>query len=124
MYLKISVSKKMGRKQVDHNRVQKDGANANVFDYIVENTNPFSSQEYKEGFRHGTPAPAGTDSIAGGNATGIEKRDVSERRAVATRSKRNSDDGPIATARGSDTAARPCAQTNVVDNVAALTHFS
>jgi len=114
----------MGSKQDDHNRGQKDGANANVFDYIVEDTNPFSSQEYKEGFRHGTPAPAGTDSIAGSNATGIEKRDVSERRAVATRSKRNLDDGPIATAPGSDTAARPCAQTNEDDNDAALPPFS
>lgn len=43
----------MGSEQDDHNRGQKDGADANLFDYLVEDTNPFSSQEYKEGFRHG-----------------------------------------------------------------------
>jgi hypothetical protein len=40
-------------KQDDHNRGQKDGSEASRFDYLVEDFNPFCSQEYKEGFRHG-----------------------------------------------------------------------
>lgn len=40
-------------KQDDHNRGQADGAKANEFDALVEDFNPFSSWEYKQGFKHG-----------------------------------------------------------------------
>lgn len=43
----------MGKKEDEHNRGQKDGSEATIFDYLAEDLNLLSSQEYKEGFRHG-----------------------------------------------------------------------
>lgn len=43
----------MGSKQDDHNRGQKDGANATWFDVLVEEHNLFTSPEYRAGYRHG-----------------------------------------------------------------------
>jgi hypothetical protein len=43
----------MDRKQLEHNDGQYDGSQASAFDELVENLNPFTSDEYKKGFKHG-----------------------------------------------------------------------
>jgi hypothetical protein len=44
----------MGSKQDDHNEGQKDGAKGDFLsDYITQN-NPFLSEDYKEGYAHGS----------------------------------------------------------------------
>lgn len=43
----------MGSRQDDHNRGEKNGAKAGIFDQLAERTNPFSSPEYKQGYFHG-----------------------------------------------------------------------
>jgi hypothetical protein len=64
-------------KQSDHNEGQKDGSKASGFDEIAENFNPFTSPEYKEGFRHGVeqqshsnPDKESSSSDSGGSESG------------------------------------------------------
>ncbi len=59
----------------DHNEGQRDGSRASGFDEIMENFNPFSSTEYKEGYRHGVAQqtnanPDNNDSSSGGPESG------------------------------------------------------
>lgn len=56
-------------KQSEHNRGQEDGAKAGALDQVVENLNPFSSGDYKAGFRHGAEQQghANPDRDSGGS---------------------------------------------------------
>jgi hypothetical protein len=43
----------MGKKEDDHNRGQEDGAKADFFDQLFHVIDPFTSEHYDKGFRHG-----------------------------------------------------------------------
>lgn len=69
--------RRMAKKQDEHDLGEKAGAKADLLEQAIENFNPFSSPEYKGGFRHGVqnqpkpdsppPDPRRTDSASGPN---------------------------------------------------------